>query len=200
MRPNVAFDIDGVVANFADPFVKYAEERYGIKFLPSQKYHWDTEPEITPMLFEKLIAWFIRDHSNKIKTKSDGENLVDYVWRNTKKPITFVTARHEMTVSATHHWLKHTFFGIDFVLITVDGHSDKIRYLNDFDTFVEDRRRTVLELASLGKKVIMPVRHYNWPLRKQAYQEFGVDLMDNILPVESLNKLTDGTFNHLLFK
>lgn len=196
MKPNIAFDIDGVVANFSGAFVPYAEQRYGIRFIPGPKFHWEVEPDITPFLFEKLIAWFIRDHSNKIKALEPGAELVDYVWNKTQKPITFVTARHEMTVSATHHWIKSYFPGMDFVSITVDGHADKIRYLDDIDCFVEDRRRTVIELAEAGKTVFMPMRHYNWPMPDDIsdYAKAG------IIPLENLSTVTCGSFDHLIFK
>jgi uncharacterized HAD superfamily protein len=196
MKPNIAFDIDGVVANFSEAFVPYANRRYGIRFIEGPKFHWDVEPEITPFLFEKLIAWFIRDHSNKIKVLEPGKAVVDYVWDKTRKPITFVTARHEMTVSATHHWVKTNFPGMDFILITVDGHSDKIRYLDGINSFVEDRRRTVIELAEAGKTVFMPMRHYNWPMP----DDLNHYAMAGIIPLENISAITNGSFDHLIFK
>jgi uncharacterized HAD superfamily protein len=196
MRPNIAFDIDGVVANFSDAFVPYAEKRYGIKFIKGPKFHWDVEPDLTPFLFEKLIAWFIRDHSDKIREMPPGAELVNYVWNKTRKPITFITARHEMTCSATHHWIKSHFPRMDFVVITVNGHSDKIRYLDGIACFAEDRRRTAIELAEAGKVVFLPMRHYNWPMPDDIsdYAKVG------IIPLSSLSTVTGGSFDHLIFK
>lgn len=196
MRPNIAFDIDGVVANFSAAFVPYAKKRYGLTFIEGPKFHWDVEPELTPFLFEKLIAWFIRDHSKKIKPIMPGASVVDYVWDRTKKPITFITARHEMTVAATHHWIKVWFPGMDFIVITVDGHSDKIRYLDGIDCFVEDRRRTVVELAEAGKTAFMPIRHYNWPMPDDLDDE----TMMRIIPLDNIKEITEGYFDNLIFK
>lgn len=203
LRPNIAFDVDGVIANFSAAFVPYAEKRYGIKFMSGQKFHWEVEPEITPLLFKKLIAWFIRDHSNKIKAMEPGAKLVDYVWEKTQKPITFITARHGMTCSATHHWIKSYFPDMDFVIITVDGHSNKLRYLDGIDCFAEDRRRTAIELAEAGKVVFLPMRDYNWPMPDDLSEYLWFDYkhpMSGIVPLKTLSTVTCGSFDHLIFK
>lgn len=200
MRPNIAFDIDGVVAKFADAFVPYAKKRYGLEFIPKDVFHWDVEPDITPLLFEKLIAWFIRDHSNKIKSYGGGSDLVDYVWQKTCKPITFITARHEMTVAASHSWIRAYFPSIDPIIITVDSGTDKMRYLNDFDCFIDDRRRTALQLVLRGKVVFMPKRKYNWPIGTLLDCDNFKAIKDNLILLENYDAILSGAFDHLIFK
>jgi len=196
MKPNIAFDVDGIAANFSAAFVPYAKKRYGINFKESNRFHWEVEPELSGPLFDKIIAWFIRDHSHKIRYMEDGVSLIDHVWKATKKPITFVTARHEMTCAATHHWMKSIFPGMDFIVITVDSGNDKIRFLDDFDCFVEDRRKTAVQLAENGKIVFMPKRHYNMPLPSTMSRLAE----SNIIILDSLTPVCYGNYDHLIFK
>ena len=74
---------------------------------------------------------------------------------------------------------------------------DKIDYLDNFDTYVDDRRRTVVDLAIDGKTVIMPRRIYNMPVTDHKLLH---PLNQRMIIVESLKLITNGSFDHLLFK
>lgn len=196
MKPNIVFDIDGVVANFAAAFKMYAPKRYGIKIIDIPEFNWDFDPPLTGLMIENMIARFIRDHSNKIRLMVPGGNLVDYVWNKTHRPITFITARHEMTCSATHHWIKTYFPYIDPIIITVNTGNDKLKYMEDYACIAEDRRKTAIHLASNGKIIFLPIRDYNWPMP----DDLDHYTMAGIIPFESLRDATNGQYDHLLFK
>lgn len=161
MKPNIAFDIDGIVAKFAAPFQVWADQKYGFTFTEQDGFHWSSDQGIPDRAFMAIIAEFIRENSDLIRPDLAGASLVNYVWNATKRPITFITARDYSTVGATDGWMRHWFPHIDFVCITVKSGKDKWRYLDDFGVFVEDRRRTAVDLAGIGKMVIMPARKYN---------------------------------------
>jgi uncharacterized HAD superfamily protein len=196
MQSDIAFDVDGVMADFAQAFIQYAKEHLGLDVESTDHFDFITTPHIDGNVLSSAIAEFIRQYGYRINPMSDGLILAEYVWNKTQKPLTFISARDRSTIQSTHNWLRKHLKGLPFVSINVEGGTDKIIYLSNFDTFVDDRRRTVLELAAYGKTVIMPIRAYNWPLPPNTPQR----LLEKIIPVESLETITNGGFDHLLFK
>lgn len=199
MIPNVAFDIDGVVAEFAKPFKKWAGKKYDLRFRETGNFHFEIIPEVPALLIDKIVAEFIAKHSRKITPRIDGLALVDYVWSKTSKPITFVTARDILTASATHYWIQVYFPAMDYVAIIVKNMGEKIKYLDNFTSFVEDRRKTAIHLAMAGKKVFMPRRPYN-SLEGMPERMGGLSPGKNIIVVNTLQELTTGEYDYLLFK
>jgi hypothetical protein len=94
MIPNVAFDVDGILANFSQPFRYWVKEMYGIEMIGTGNFNWATSPEIPEKAFKKIIAEFFEFESDMITQLVDGYHLVRYVYDKTASPITFVTARH----------------------------------------------------------------------------------------------------------
>jgi len=196
MQPNIAFDIDGIMANFIQAFIQYAKKHLDLEVETTDHFSFKTDPYIGDDVLSCAIATFIRQYGYRIQAMPDGLALAEYVWNKTQKPLTFITARDQSTIQSTHVWLRRRLAGLPFIAINVAGHSDKIIYLSNFDTYVEDRRRTVLELAAYGKTVFMPIREYNWPLPADT----PPTLLGRIIPVESLETIMNGSFDHLLFK
>jgi hypothetical protein len=220
---NVAFDIDGIVANFEEPFREWALEKYGLTFVETGHFHWEAEPFITNKMFTEIIAEFISYGEPEIPIL-DGSLVVDYLWRKCPSPILFVTARHPSTAGDTHEWIKQHFPKIDFFLAVVDSGSDKHRYLESHGAFIEDRRKTALELANRGKVVFMPMRSYNsivdyrgsgkWTLTKipnfpiftpsdwksYAFEATADFSKGAIILLRKTADMTNGLFDHILFK
>jgi hypothetical protein len=210
---NVAFDIDGIVANFEAPFREWAWEKYDLQFVETGHFHWEAEPFITNKMFTEIIAEFISYGTPEIPLL-DGAVVVDYLWRKCPSPILFVTARHPETAGDTHEWIKKHFPKIDFLLAVVDSGSDKHRYLENYGAFIEDRRKTAVELASKGKVVFMPMRSYNnvsgvrydnfpifTPNDWMNYSWSQADLSKGaIITLRDTSEITNGLFDHLLFK
>jgi hypothetical protein len=219
MHSNIAFDLDGVIANFSSPFCYWVTQMYGVKMIPTHNFHWECHPEITDKMFERIIAEFIEFESDMIPVLPEGAELVEYVWRNTLKPITFITARHPRTSGATHTWINQMFPHIDFFLAVVPSGSAKYRYLDRFDCFIDDRRKTCIDLASRGKVVFMPQRHYN-PLqitygsgpygdynatppsiwRLPGWPEKGQSQTHQIILLDSTDQVASGRFDKFIFK
>jgi hypothetical protein len=216
MHPNIAFDLDGIVCNFSNPFIYWVREKYGLTMIPTTNFHWESDPPINQKTFNRVIAEFIEFESDLMPVFPEGAELVEYVFNTTRKPITFVTARERRTAGSTHEWLWEMFPGLDFFLAVVPSGADKHRYLNRFDCFIDDRRKTCLDLASRGKVVFMPQRHYNilnvdhigkdyivtppsiwklpdWPLQGQSQTH-------QIILLDSTDQLASGRFDNFLFK
>ena len=211
---NVAFDIDGIVANFETPFREWALEKYGLTFVETGHFHWEAEPFVTNKMFTEIIAEFISYGEPDIPIL-DGALVVDYLWRKCPDPILFITARHPSTAGDTHEWIKEQFPKIDFLLAVVGSGSDKHRYLNEYGAYIEDRRKTVIDLASRGKVVFMPMRSYNKVNLDWSEYSFPIftpnDWMSHTFDDADLSRgaiillrdtvqLTNGLFDHILFK
>lgn len=197
MQPNIAFDMDGVIADFSSGFLPWVEEKYGIVCTPRDRFYWKIQPKESAIGIKRIIAEFIREHHHLITPLRDGSSLVYYVWEKTKKPITIITARDHSTIQASHDWFREWFPRVPHIIITVKSMMDKINYLDNFDTYVDDRRRTVVDLAIDGKTVIMPRRIYNMPVTDHKLLH---PLNQRMIIVESLKLITNGSFDHLLFK
>lgn len=218
MIPNLAFDLDGIVANFSQPFIYWAKQRYGLKMIPTNKFHWSTEPAITDKMFTNIIAEFIAGEGKElIPPLRDGAALVDYMYSSALRPITFVTARHPSTAGATFGWIMKHFRNIDFRLSIVRSGTSKYRFLDDFDCFVDDRRKTAIDLASRGMVVFMPMREHNFigpemidhgkfqvsppqVWRNPAWADLGRDHKHQIILLNDLEEMTTGRFDFMLFR
>lgn len=213
MQNDLAFDIDGIISNFSQPFLVWAEQEYGLAFKQGNKFNWGCDQKIPDKAFQRIIAEFIRDHSYLIKPLNDGATLVRYMWTKTAKPITFVTARDYSTIQATHDWMRFHFPDVDSIIITVRSGKDKWRYLDNFDCYIEDRRRTVLDLAAGSQKIVfMPARRYN-TLNTDEAQAFikkhGINIAcketkdihkKTIVYIQDCDDIINGDFDHLIFK
>lgn len=214
---NIALDLDGCIANFSEPFIAWVAKKYGVTMIPTNQFHWAAYPYIKPQMFEEFIAEFIRDGDPEIQPKQDGALLINYLWEEDPRPILFVTARHPSTAGATHNWIRKFFPQIDFMVAIVNSGSSKWRFLDQYDCFVEDRRKTCLDLASRGKTVFMPMRKYN-SIKPGDYGRYDVLTPDQwkafrpqyptnynydggrIYMLNSLSEITEGSFDRLIFK
>ena len=207
MKPNIAFDIDGIVANFSQGFLVWVEEEYGLTFTSGNQFNWSSDQGIPDKTFKRIIAEFIRDHSYLINPLKDGANLVRYVWEKTSRPITFITARDGSTIQATHSWLNFHFPAIDFTCVTVKRGSSKYRYLDEFDCFIDDRRKTAVDLAGIGKVVFLPSRQYNVIRQSERvlpinYASLWDDEINShsVVLIGECDDMTDGVVDELIFK
>lgn len=211
-RVNVAFDIDGIVANFEDPFREWAWEKYGLLFIETGRFHWGVNPKITEKMFTEIIAEFICYGKPEIPVL-DGALVVEYLWQKCPDPLFFLTARDISTAGDTHEWIAENFPKIDFMLSVVKSGTDKSRFLERYGAFIEDRRKTAIDLARMGKVVFMPIRDYNtlsgeydrpvftpddwmqYNFRETARLKAGA-----IILLNKTSDLINGLFDFILFK
>ncbi len=213
-RPDVAFDIDGILARFSDGFVPWVKTNYGVTMVHNKgKFHWSAKPGMTGEMFTRTIAEFIRDCShNKIHPFKSGITVARWVYEMTEKPILFVTARDHSTAGATHQWLMDH-FRRPFMLSIVNTGNEKLKYLYQYGSFIDDRRKTAVHLASRGKTVFMPITNYNQPvpLNRGSYDVFypaewksadihKIDGRGRIILVNDTIEIKNGLFNHFIFK
>ena len=78
----------------------------------------------------------------------------------TEDSIYFVTQRPKKYASETFQLIQR-FCPYPFKVAMCDSSDDKYKYLTDYKYFVEDRRRTALQLAQESITVYVPPRSWN---------------------------------------
>ena len=156
----IAFDLDGVLIDIVEQFRKFSLSMYGYELKEFSNYGFDDQlpqekiDEMLPFIYEDYMGTKIED---------DATELFEFVWEKTRRPVKIVTARKSEYATQTYK-LVEWFASALFVVCFFGGHSYKNKYLWDCPIFVEDRRKTAVELMQKGKDVILIDRHYNNPL------------------------------------
>ncbi len=151
----IGFDIDGVVADTAEAFLRLARERHGIMEYSLEQI---TEFEvakclpIAPAIIDRIFADLLEDPIDAdLRPMTDAVSVLTALSR--VAPLTFITAR------PLHHpiaqWLERALGTATFGqvrLIAMGDHDQKAPYLKELGLryFVDDRAETCLALERQG--------------------------------------------------
>jgi len=148
----IGFDIDGVVADTMEAFIRLARVNYGVDTIRPEDITCymveeclDIDPEMVAAIFAELLE---EPLSAGLKPMTGAVSVLQEL--ASKAPLSFVTARpHELPIA---QWLK-AMLGEDVFANTRlvamgehDGKPDHIRKLN-IRYFVDDRLQTCMMLA-----------------------------------------------------
>lgn len=166
----VGLDIDGVVADFLSPFLRFVEKRVGNDPIPA-----DTITDLSfkghPYLTEKIIEecmvavsydpYFWHDLSPLLSPKE--WQALDTLSR--KGQLVFITHRYERDTydihEVTRDWLKRHGISKPIVHFTQESKANLVENLG-VGLFVDDRHENCQEVAEKTQAmVIMPHRLYN---------------------------------------
>jgi uncharacterized HAD superfamily protein len=166
-REQLAFDIDGVVADIMTTFLDLVRERY------NQGHHFryehlttfslaeclDLPPEVITELIRELID---RPHELPIQPFPQAVPVLTRLAQ--EMPLLFVTARDR--ARPIERWLHQTLDAVppEAIRVLATGDPDtKIHYLQDHGIryFVEDRLETCLQLADHGITPIVFAQPWN---------------------------------------
>jgi phosphoglycolate phosphatase-like HAD superfamily hydrolase len=175
-----AFDIDGVIANFDEAFRSHIKEKFKVTELGDiSNFKYEIEGVTDEEVWEE-VKHVINKKSYRIRPYSDAIHMVRDVYKKTKRPIHFLTARPKETEHMTLRWLQH-WIQVPFSLTANVGSTHKGRHLvkRGFDGLVEDRYRTAVDAAKHLKKVILFNRPWN----------MGRDVPDNVKRVDTYQQL-----------
>jgi uncharacterized HAD superfamily protein len=162
----LAFDIDGVVADIMSTFIAVAKERYQINHL---KYEDIVEFDLVSCLqMEEVIVWEILEMLLNRPEDLDIAPLPDAVPVLTKlaqkHPLLFVTARDK--AEPIYAWLTRNLPEVpptDIRIIATGDPEAKIEYLqaHGITYFVEDRLETCFQLARYGVQPLLYDQPWN---------------------------------------
>lgn len=164
MRVDIAFDLDGVLVDFWTRALAVAESM-GITVVRTNRYEQE-------MFFEREGRMATRDDRSELYRRTfdlldindiepGARIFVNRLYSLTEKPLYVVTARPIWAAWNTFRIMRDICGKTPFVVAFAKTGTEKAKYLNGVNTFVEDRRRTAYELAVLGYKVYLVDKYYN---------------------------------------
>ena len=167
IAPNrIGFDIDGVVADTVEAFLRLAKQRHGInEFTAAHITEFNVAkclpiaPEIIDAIFASLLESPIQAD---LQPMPDAVSVLTALSR--RAPLTFITARplHQ----PISDWLKHILEPDTFKkirLIAMGDHDNKSAYLKKMGLqyFIDDRAETCVNLKEQGFSPIVFSQPWN---------------------------------------
>jgi hypothetical protein len=162
MKTDIAFDIDECMVDFLTP-VKGVLKKLDLTFDESVVSQYDMLPSIKPKITRRQL-YKIFDiaymQPNKIPINDGAAELCTKLFNKTGDPVVFITQRPISSAFHTHVLVRR-FCRVPHTIIFADPDYGKGAYLNGINYFVDDRRQTAMELAALGKTVMVPIKPWN---------------------------------------
>jgi uncharacterized HAD superfamily protein len=184
---SVAFDIDGVVADTMEVFVKLARERYGLKdFRKEHLYCYDLYEcvPMSPRIIDDLICLTLDDENTlRVPPIAGAPEVLTELAQCT--PLRFVTAR--VWPESIIQWLYLTLPNVPKQSIQVIATGDpgkKLKILQELEvsTFVEDRAETCRMLSQDGIQPLLFDQPWNREIHDFPRVESWSDLRRWLLP------------------
>lgn len=187
LKQNVAFDLDGTLVDLMPVFEHELVKHTGVEIVKNGRFDIETYPRVPARL---IMNAFERAYgsTDAIKPLPGAIDLLETLYGLTHEPPLIVTARPHWAATKTYELLDR-FLTIPYRLILTNGGMKKLPYLCDVDHFVDDQRKTALELSFAGKYVYVPERDYNRINFPVDNIEFITELEELIPDAESLCKM-----------
>jgi len=156
-RINIAFDIDGTIIDIYESVKREVEWYKDESVDDATGYIMGDTWNINNIILSNIINTIIKNY-NCIPIYEYVYEVMKYLHDKTDDYIQFITSRSITHYTYTHMLLKRILKDIPFQIAFSEN---KIEFLNNYDFFMDDRRKTVLELSAMGKTVFMPTHCYN---------------------------------------
>ena len=174
---DIAFDLDGTLIHIMPVFEDIIWKMYKAKIPNNRNFRIKTKPELD----YKTIMWCFGEafkRINDLKIAKGVRELFKQLYElSDDDPIKIVTARPYSSAEWTHKLVERICEGIcEWEVVLVKNGDNKIKHLNRYAHFVDDRRKTALHLESCGKTVWVPMKNYNRPMPDRR----GIMLINSI--------------------
>lgn len=181
----IGFDIDCVVADTMEAFIRLALDDYGLKVLPEQITSFQVEeclavaPGIIDEIFARLLSAPVE---NGLKPMPHAVSVLTEM--SACAPVTFITARPEKDPVA--RWLESNFPKEVYLhsrLVATGKHDGKAQYVRELGLqyFVDDRVETCTELAQAGIFPIVFAHPWNRGRHSFASIDSWLDIKQRII-------------------
>ncbi len=187
----IAFDIDGVLADYSSAFIDYIrikkELSDDVKIIHNEYHFASILPDFTYEEESELAASFVNEGNLRHLPCYEGAKELLRTLRSMGYKIVLITARpykrFRRMYDDTMYWLNNNGIVCDKIIWN-DNKADAIQSLYPAytDYFVEDRDKHVLEVSSLGVNVILIDKLYNRTLANSK----RITRIDNIKEVLSI--------------
>ncbi|MBU4263632.1 MAG: hypothetical protein KKC76_17390 [Proteobacteria bacterium] len=180
----IGFDIDCVVADTMEAFIRLAMIDYGIKVLPEDITSFQVEsclavpPSIIDEIFSRLL---LAPVENGLKPMAHAVAVLTEM--SACAPVTFITARPER--EPVDRWLESNFpqdVYRNSRLVAMGKHDGKAQYVRELGLqyFVDDRVETCIELALAGISPIVFAHPWNRGRHSFASIDSWLDIKQRI--------------------
>ncbi len=156
---HLGFDIDGVIANFAEPFTKIVEEKYGTRLNEADIYTFDlslilgvTKAERNQLVVETL--------QKDLPANPEAREVLQRLYREGHK-ISLLTARYGSLLETTKAWLNAERIPYTQLLLLNVG-AKYLARIDTLDLIVEDSLEDAIEWTQKVKTVLI----YDHPWNK----------------------------------
>lgn len=189
---NVAFDLDGTLIDLMTAFERILWERYQCKIPHHRNYKIVTEPDLS---WDKIEKVFCEAFSciEEIQLKPGAYEILKELYsRSDHDPIRIITARpYWIAANDTYDLVDKICQDIPYeiVIVATKGitmgtgpDAEKHIYLNRYKYYVDDRRKTCIDLSTNHNKIcFMPTTSYNTLPIGQRF--------DGIIPIANIGEL-----------
>jgi len=181
----IGFDIDCVVADTMEAFIRLAIDDYGINVLPEDITSFQVEkclavsPHIVDEIFARLLSAPLE---NGLKPMPHAVSVLTEM--SACAPLTFITARPER--EPVDRWLESIFSKDVYSnsrLVAMGKHDGKAQYVKELGLqyFVDDRVETCVELALAGISPIVFAHPWNRGRHSFASIDNWLDIKQRII-------------------
>ena len=161
MKNLIAFDLDGVLIDIMTPIKKWLLRIYNITIDPDfWSYKLENETELSKKQVWEVIGRAIKDIKGT-PIYPGAHELLTKIYEITKEPPLILTARKYTAATETYQIVKKMMKKTPFNLVLKHRNASKYQYLDSYYYYVEDRRRTALELSQLGFFIPLVKTSYN---------------------------------------
>jgi len=189
LRNNIAFDLDSTLVDLTTVFNTVLDEMFpGHRKLNVDSFQIHTEPALT----NKEIWWVFYEVFPRVKDLKPFPGAIETLeklYQYTGDPISIITARPMNFATETYRLVHRIMGSIPYSLHITQDSREKIKYLHGIDYFVDDRRRTAIELAENGKHVYLVDRPWNQELPDLSPKVFHS--ITRIAEVEALKPIIE---------
>ncbi len=157
----IAFDLDGTLIDIMIRVKELIFEIYKIELKENTRYKFEIS---NPELSKNQIWEIIRMVYQEVKTTPiypGATELLTKLYEKTKEPPLIVTARPFDSANDTYAIVKRIMKKAPFALILKHDKCHKADYLHGYQFYVEDRRKTAIELSDMGFGVPLIRKNYN---------------------------------------
>jgi uncharacterized HAD superfamily protein len=157
----VAFDLDGVIADYHSFFLSYINKKSNSNF----KDLFEAKKSLNENTF-KMIKDLYRQSGEKLnlKLKKGSKKIIDYYKDNNYK-IVIITARpyhrYSRIYSDTLHWLKKHKINFDYIFWTSEKSIKIIKSIKKMKFIVEDTLENANNISKMGYNVYLINNKYN---------------------------------------
>ncbi len=179
-KTQIAFDLDGTLIDIISRVKELLSEIYGVKVYDNKQFKIETSIDLSKNEIWEIIEMVYQE----VKTTPiylGATELLTKLYEKTKEPPLILTARPFRAANDTYAIVERVTKGIPFALILKHEKCHKADYLYGYQFYVEDRRKTALELSDMG---------FGIPLIRRSYNHIpDIEKHPNIYYVEGIHEL-----------